>query len=676
MARLPLDKAGLRRIAGRSFARYIKFVHRTARLKTEPADVPAYAAPLEPFILAFWHGQFMLVPMMRPPGMPIRVMVARHGDGETLAEVFRGLSLELIRGAGAGGRRKDRGGVQALREAVRALESGSCVAMTADVPPGPARRAGLGIVTVARLSGRPILPIATATRRYWSFDTWSRMTLNLPFGRMGAVVGRPIYVAADADAAALEQARADVEAELNRATARAYELAGADPSRSIPPAALDPSAPPAAPGFGLKAYRAVTRASQPAAPYLLSYRQRRGKEDAERLGERLGRPSRARPPGRLAWFHAASVGETNAILPLLARLRESRPDAHLLVTTGTTTSAALAERRLEAGSIHQYAPLDTPAFTSRFLDHWRPDLAVFTESEIWPNLILEGSSRKIPLVLVNGRMSSRSFGRWKRNTRVAVPLFGRFDVVLAQNEKLARRFATLGARTTLAVGNLKIDAPPPPVDTAELVRLQSALGNRPFLVAASTHTGEEAIIAEAHRRLVRDMRSFLTIIAPRHPERGAALVGELRAQGFSVAQRSCGELPGPEHDFYIADTIGELGMLYALGIVAFIGGSLIDRGGQNPIEAIRHNTAVITGPSWHNFKDEIQSLLRQKGAIEVRTAEELAAAVHTLLTREVELMRMLQAAQAALGTLSGALDRTVEVLLQHLPRGGGTRFAS
>ena len=405
-------------------------------------------------------------------------------------------------------------------------------------------------------------------------------------------------------------------------------------------------------------------------------RERRGKEEPSRRHERLGQPRLKRPAGRLAWFHAASVGETNAILPVMAALAQERPTLSFLLTTGTVTSAKLAAQRLGPRAMHQFAPLDAPEYVSSFLDHWRPDLAVFTELEIWPNLILESAARGIPLALVNARMTKRSFRRWRRNPGFAHPLFSRFDLVLAQNEGLARRFATLGAPNAVAAGNIKIDAPAPLVDEAELDRLRPALQGRPLLFAANTHAGEDEIVAEAHRLLAAGLPGLCTIIAPRHPHRGGAIAEMLRGRGFKVAQRSLGQLPDRTSDAYIADTIGELGMLYKLAPVAFIGGSLVDHGGHNPVEAMRLGAVVLTGPHWQNQDEAYRVLLQQRGAIVVQSAEEIAAAVRTLLSDAAALDSMRSRADAALATISGALPRTIEALLRYLPGEEGLARAS
>lgn len=666
MARTPHKNVALRRMAGRSLARYIRFVHGTATVVSDPPNAVDVLAADHPLIMASWHGAFMMLPFLRPQGAVVKAVVARHGDGEIIGEAMAQFGVELIRGAGAGTRKKDAGGAHALRDAVRALQGGASIVTTADVPPGPARRAGPGVIAMARLSGRPIVPAAAATSRYRSFDTWSRMTLNLPFSKLAYAVGQPIFVAPDASEDALEACRQQLEAALNAVTAKAYEMAGADSSRATPSSDL-PGSPPAEPKALLKSYRLGTTLLRPAMPLLLAMRERQGKEDGRRRAERYGEASAARPDGVLVWFHAASIGETNAVLPVMARIAAARPEASFLLTTGTVTSASLAGRRLGSRAIHQYAPLDSQKYARAFLDHWRPDLAVFTESEIWPNLILETSARDVPLALVNGRISSRSFSRWRRHRGVSRPLFNRFDVVLAQNEPLARRFGQLGARTVIMAGNLKIDAPAPEASEKELARLREALGGRPVFTAASTHESEERFAAEAHRLLAREIEGLCTIIAPRHPERGTGVAETLKGLGLAVSQRSLGALPSARTDVYIADTVGELGTLYALSPVAFIGGSIVDKGGQNPIEAIRHGCAVVTGPHWTNFQDCYRALLRHRGAIEVHSAGELAATVARLMRDETALAAMRDGAMAALSSMSGALDRTVEALLAYLP---------
>lgn len=407
----------------------------------------------------------------------------------------------------------------------------------------------------------------------------------------------------------------------------------------------------------------LTRLARPAAPFILRMRERRGKEDPDRLGERLGRPSMARPEGTVAWVHAASVGETSAVLPLVDALERRLPGLSVLLTTGTVTSARFAAGRIRGRTLHQYVPLDEPSFVAAFLDHWQPSLGIFTEQEIWPNLVLEAVERDIPLALVNARMSDRSFERWQRRRGVARALFSRFSVVLAQNEMLAHRFAEIGAPTAIAAGNLKIDAPPPPVDMSAFEALDTALAGRPRVVAASTHDSEELAIATAHKGLSRTIPRLVTIVAPRHPDRGREVAAAIAGLGLAVKLRSEGALPNATTDIYVADTIGELGTLYAAAPVAFVGGSLIPHGGQNPIEAVRHGAVVVAGPSTHNFADSYQALISAGGALQVAGPEGLVPVLGSLLGDADRVAVMRTKATHALEKLSGALERTVTALL-------------
>jgi 3-deoxy-D-manno-octulosonic-acid transferase len=418
--------------------------------------------------------------------------------------------------------------------------------------------------------------------------------------------------------------------------------------------------------WALRTYRAAMSLARPALWLLLRTRAGRGKEDPARRFERYGIAGAARPAGDLLWLHAASVGETNAVLPLIERLLDARHDLHILLTTGTVTSAGIAAQRLPPRALHQYLPLDSGPYVRRFLDHWRPTVAVLTEQEIWPNLIIEAHARGIRLALINARMSARSLLRWQGKPEVARALFGKLDAVLAQNDQLGRALAALGAVNVSAVGNIKIDAPLLPVDAAATATLAQALGDRPRFLAASTHPGEEMIIAAAHTIVRRTLPDVCTIIVPRHPHRGPEIAAELAALGHTVAMRSRGEVPGPAVDIYLADTIGELGTLYSVTRIAFVGGSLIDKGGQNAIEAVRHDASVLVGPWRSSFIDIYDPLLAAGGAIEVRSAEDIARQV--LAWHEAPASRDAAAvtAKAVLDRLSGGLDRTTEAIISLL----------
>ena len=675
-------KSQLMRLAGRSLAVVINAVQRTSTLVTDPPDLPNHLRANQPLILAGWHGQFMMVPAIHYeiPDMPFSAMVARHTDAEVIGAAVEQFDVTLIRGAGAGKRRRDRGGVHALRASIAALEKGTSVYMTADVPPGPARRVGEGIVALARISGRPVLPVATATSHYIALNTWSRITFNIPFSKLAYVAGDPIYVPANADNELKEQKRQEIEAALNAATQKAYELAGADPTRATPTTKSirneDNANALPDPGLRLKSYQTLTKIVEPAAPLILRHRESRGKEDGTRRAERLGVSNINRPNGRLVWFHAASVGETNAIIPVIAALKEQRPQIAAILTTGTVTSARRANQQLPQDVIHQFAPLDAPRYVHSFLNHWKPDLAVFTESEVWPNLIIEASNRKIPLILANARLSSRSYNRWRKNLGIARPLFARFDEILAQDEGLATRFKELGARKVSSVGNLKIDSPPPAADPKALEDIRTALAGRPFYVAASTHNGEESIIGDAHRLLARKNKDFCTIMVPRHPERGPEICEQLRANGLTVRQRSLSQLPNPKTEIYIADTLGELGTFYELSDLSFIGGSLVKKGGQNPIEAIHHNSVIIAGPHRENFRQIYDAIDAHDAVASASSAQELAETIAVLFDHPGECERRKASAKDAIKSLQGALNRTLATILNHLPDNEGLKRAS
>jgi 3-deoxy-D-manno-octulosonic-acid transferase len=369
----------------------------------------------------------------------------------------------------------------------------------------------------------------------------------------------------------------------------------------------------------------------------------------------------------LLWFHAASVGETNVVLPLIEALRRERPGLGILLTTVTVTSARIAAARLPKGAIHQFVPLDSPAFVRRFLDHWRPDMALFTESEIWPNLIMDADRRRIPLMLLNARMSDRSFKRWVKLPGLSRPLFSRFAVVLAQSDILAKRLITLGARKVISAGNIKFDSPPPPVDPAELAKLKRAIGERPVFLAASTHPGEDEIVAETHKALCATYPALLTIIVPRHPERGADIALALRARRLDAVRRSQGAVPSPVTGIYVGDTVGELGLFYAIAPFAFIGGSLVPHGGQNPIEAVKLGAGVITGPHWHNFPEVYQALAEQGGCRFVTSQEDLIHTARALFDDRASLNLMRGHAETTVAELGGALGRTLEAIEPFLP---------
>ena len=414
----------------------------------------------------------------------------------------------------------------------------------------------------------------------------------------------------------------------------------------------------------LRAYRGLASVATPIAPMVLANRLKRGKEHPQRLAERRGESKLVRPPGPLIWAHGASVGVMLAVIPLVEGLRER--NFNVLVTSGTVTSARLAEERLPQGAIHQFVPLDAPSFTERFLAHWRPNLALFAESDLWPNLIMATSQKGIPLILVNGRLSERSFTRWRYLPSTIGALLSRFDLCLAQSDNDAERFSELGAPRLSVTGNLKLDVPAPPVDAGKLALMRQTLRDRPIVAAASTHAGEEAVIIDAHRRLRQSFPGLLTIIAPRHPERGAGVLEIATAAGLNAVARSRGHMPERGTDVYVADTIGELGLIYRLAPIVFMGGSLVRHGGQNPIEAAKLGAAILHGPHVWNFSEIYSALDDAHGAEEVLDVNRLAVRIGAWLTDPSVRKQVADAGLATVENLGGALRRTLAAIEPYL----------
>jgi 3-deoxy-D-manno-octulosonic-acid transferase len=412
--------------------------------------------------------------------------------------------------------------------------------------------------------------------------------------------------------------------------------------------------------LSLSAYRIASEAVTALAPWLLERRLRRGKENADRIAERHGEPSAGRPPGPLVWLHGASVGEFVAVLPLLERIRARGFTA--LMTTGTVTSAELAAKRLPPGALHQFIPLDVPSFIARFLDYWRPDLALFVESELWPNLMLSVSARHIPMLLINGRMSERSYRRWRYFPKTVETLVQRFDHCLVRSVSDAKRFGALGATRISVSGNLKFDAPALPVDASKFAALAEATRGRPVVAAASTHPGEESVVVDVHGRLKVASPDLLTIIAPRHPQRGAAIADMITLAGLQPALRSRGDCPTGEVDIYIFDTLGELGLIYQLAPIVFMGGSLIRHGGQNPIEAIRFGGAILHGPHVSNFDEIYRELDRAGAAALVTDAGDLTTRISAWIKDEALREGVVEQARLYVDANGGALDLTVSAL--------------
>ncbi len=413
---------------------------------------------------------------------------------------------------------------------------------------------------------------------------------------------------------------------------------------------------------GLRLYRTVTGVLAPLTGPLLQWRASQGKEDSARLNERFGRTAAPRPRGALVWLHGASVGETRVLMQVREALAARRHDLSFLFTSGTRTSASLLASP-PPHAVHQYAPLDRADVARRFMAHWRPDLAVFAESDLWPNLIEEAARSGTKLALVNGRISPRSLASWARRPASARHLFGRFATILAADARTADGIGAFVGRAIAAPGNLKLAAPAPKVDAEALDALRREIGLRPVWLAASTHPGEDEIVLEAHKRIQGKFPDALLVIAPRHPERGAAI-----AALAGHAPRRSAKDPISQSSVFIADTIGELGLFYALAPVSLVAGSLLPHlKGHNPVEPAKLKSAILTGPHVESFADTFAELLAAKGAVTVHDADAIADIVAHLWSSEPDREALLDAAYAVTSRGGASLDKTINALEALLP---------
>ncbi|WP_122050061.1 glycosyltransferase N-terminal domain-containing protein [Asaia bogorensis] len=572
--------------------------HFTGAPESRPSLLQSPDRRVEGCITACWHRSLLSLPAMcrwghrQNAALDFRVMISRNRDGRFINDLVAPWGITGVEGS-SDRQGKKKGGSRALREAVQAIRRGSVFAITPDGPRGPAERVQPGTPALMRLSGSPLIPIGGACTSL-RLPTWDGLRIPLPFGRGYMLYGAPMT--GDTTPEEIEQALKGLST-----SAEHYLSAG----RFTVPDYL---------------WHLLGVMITPGLRAMMIMRLRRGKERRERLPERRGRTELERPAGRVLWLHAASVGETHSILPLIETLSERNPDWHFLLTSATTGGADIVAHYLAQPEhsairiLHQFIPYDTPVWTRRFLDHWQPAALLLTDSELWPGLILACTRRAIPVGVLNGRLSEKSWRRWHRARHIAPPLFHRLAFVAARGEEDGRHFTALGARDVVCLGDLKQDAPPPSVDRSELDRLRWAISGRPVFLAASTHPGEDEIILRAACRARTHFPDLLTIIAPRHPVRGpdiAALTSP------AAPQRSAGVMPTRDDPVWIADTLGEMGLFYRLADCTFIGNSLLaPGGGHNPFEAARLDLALATGPFHDNFRPAFTQLKGLVGTID------------------------------------------------------------
>jgi len=416
---------------------------------------------------------------------------------------------------------------------------------------------------------------------------------------------------------------------------------------------------------GLKLYAGLTRLFHSVTPGLLQSRARKGKEDPVRWRERLGETATPRPQGPVVWFHGVSVGESLSALPVIERLRDDRPDIGILITTATTTSAEILAKRMPAGVVHQFAPIDTPQAAQAFLDHWRPGLAVFIESDIWPNLLAGLTQRGVPYALLSARITEKTYNGWQAWRGAMRQVLSGYSLVMAQDRDSEQRLMAMGV-VTAPLANLKTVGAALNVDETALTALDALIGERRVLLAASTHYGEDALIAHALEPYIRD--GDLLILVPRHPLKAQDIRVDIEALGLHVARRSLKEPVTTGTQVYLADTLGELGLFFSLADLIVMGGSFQSGvGGHNPLEPARLGKSVITGPDIFNWQGVFDQLIEAGGAFKVDSASDLSFLVGELRFKPEAIAAADRTALAVSQGEAGTLDRVWSALSPLLP---------
>ncbi|MEI8321128.1 MAG: 3-deoxy-D-manno-octulosonic acid transferase [Alphaproteobacteria bacterium] len=412
------------------------------------------------------------------------------------------------------------------------------------------------------------------------------------------------------------------------------------------------------------AYRIFLFLGYPFLRAWIFYRTKKGKEDQNRLSERFGVATVARPNGTLFWFHGASVGESLTYLPVLQHFHMKYPDAWFLMTAGTKGAADILAKRLPSRCIHQYVPLDHPCFVKKFLKHWQPDLCFWTESDFWP-VLLEEADKKTKIFLLNGHLSAKSFSFWKRFPKSFQKLMGFFYKIYPQTTEDKARFLHFNMESVTYLGNLKF-ATPPMTQLPKLgASIEKTLKERPFWIASNTHKGEEEIILQAHHILLEANPNLLLVLIPRHPARvSTEIIPFVESCTLSHVERSSRHTLSKEN-IYIVDTMGEVLSFYALSKIVFLGGSLVPNvGGHNLLEPLRFNNMVMIGPHMTNNQDMAHDGLKYKVVTEIKTMEDLVKTVQEWLdkTPDTKAIQKFLKKKDVLSLYIKAIDQELEEL--------------
>ena len=365
----------------------------------------------------------------------------------------------------------------------------------------------------------------------------------------------------------------------------------------------------------------------------------RKKETKESVTEKIGFFSKERPRGKLIWFNASSIGESLSILPIIEKINNNYPKYKVLVTTSTISSFRVLQKRSSKKFIHQFTPLDIDFIAKRFYKHWAPNLIVFVESEFWPNLIFRAKKNKIPSVVINARISKKTFKRWAIIKKSAQKLLSSFNLFLVQDDETQKMLEKFEVKNVKSAGNLKFLSQKLPVNKNELLKLKRMISQRSVILLASSHEGEEKIIISKIRKLTEVFNDLLFIIVPRHINRSAEIQNYLYSKKIDFKVRSKKEIIKKETFCYLADTIGEISIFYNVAKIVIMGGSYVNHGGQNPIEASHFNCALILGPFMQNFKNISENLLKNQAAIKTDSSS-IEKIIKDLITNPIKIKKL------------------------------------
>ena len=356
--------------------------------------------------------------------------------------------------------------------------------------------------------------------------------------------------------------------------------------------------------------------------------------------EKIGFFSKKRPKGKLIWFNASSIGESLSVLPIIKKINSNFPKYNVLVTTSTVSSFKILQKRPSEKFVHQFSPLDIDFIAKKFYEYWAPDLIIFVESEFWPNLIFRAKKNKIPSIVINARISKKTYQKWNLIKKTTQKLLNSFNLFLVQDNETQKMLNKFNIKNIKNVGNLKFLSQKLPINKNELLNLKKMISKRRVILLASSHQGEEKLIVSKIKKLSKTFNDLLFIIVPRHVNRSSEIQNYLYSEKINFKVRSKNEIIEKETFCYLADTIGEISLFFYIAKIVIMGGSYVNHGGQNPIEPSHFNCALIFGPYMQNFKRITDNLLKNQAAIKTDSSTSIEEIIKDLMTNPNKMEKL------------------------------------